>query len=286
MKMCIGLILFGTLGFAETASAVPDLVWCQHCSPQQQAHAAIAAGIGTVYVGDAVNKTINAYNVYTDVDDSKTPPVRTKVADLVAPDKTLVADLGNAIKFYNVQPVGWNKHYNADVDVTKWKSVYNIINSGPNQNQFVNWTNGYAVVSADMVSLLGDVVQSLATFHLVDQSAGPGLTGTYTFSDGSHVDFTFDPVTGKLKLDPSTARDSHNNDVPYLVTDGQIHNLGGEHDFNANAGSPTDQQNFLNQLGRLAVQIIHTGNGGSPHHGWACTKSGDGPDAVWTCQYY
>ncbi|GEM_PF-5034997 len=287
MKSLIAGVVFSvTLGFTSQAFAIPDLVWCQGCSAQQQNQAAMRAGRGTVYVADAINRTVVAYNVHTETDDSKQPPRPVLVADQIAPDPVIVNGLSDAIRYYNTPPVGWQKHFNESV---RDGSVYNIINAGRVQNDFADGFNAsWRNANADLAMLLGRTVQILASLHLVDLYAAPNLTVTATFKDGSRVDFVFDRDTSKLKLQTDTARDSHNNSVPYLGADGQIHNLGGEHDFNPSTGSPMDQQNFVNQIGRLGVQILSTGGGGGSGgiHGWACVKSGDGPDAVYTCQKY
>ncbi len=266
--------------FANT----PNLIWCNSCTPAQMQAAAAKVGLGVTYVGDPINRIVNAYQTYWDVEDTN-PPTRTKVTDQIASNSQLMDNLDTAINFYNLKPVGWHKHFDSRINDT-WPSVYNIINSGRYQNDFINSINGFAIISADTVSLFGNVVQTLASIHLVDQSAGPTLRTTLEFSDGSHVDAVFDPSTDKLILDPSTARDSHNNSIPYLGSDGLTHSLGGEHDFSGN-GNPNDENNFLNQVNHLGVVIISgVGGSSSQQHGWACVKSGDGPDAVYTCKYY
>jgi hypothetical protein len=283
MKIFVAIALVA-IGF-NVHAAKPLLVWCQGCSAIQRQDLARKQGAGnTVYVGDTVNKSVTAFDVYIDVEDT-VPVTRKKVADEIAPNQQLVSAIDSGIAYYNTIPVGWHKrlHANADDYSSSLQSVYDVIDAGPRQNQLLDWLNGGSSWSTDAYLLTGWVRTGFAMFHLVDLSAAPTLGGTIHFADGSQVDGYYDNVTGKIKIDPDSARDSHHNSVPYLGSDGRIHNLGGQHEFDATTGNPADIQNFLDQLSLLHVPII-VGGDSAPHHGWACTKSGEGPDAVYTCQ--
>jgi hypothetical protein len=288
MKKLVGIILL--LAVSPVWATQPLLIWCQGCTPDQQQAAALKNAPGnTVYVGDAVNKTVNAYNVYIDVEDTS-PVTRKKAADQIAPNQQLVTAINYAIAFYNSAPAGWNKHLQVSArDFSQnLTTVYKIADAGPDQNNLVTWLNGGSNFGADVYLLTGWVRTGFAMFHVVDLSASPQLAGTVNFSDGSHINAYYDNATGKIKLDPSSAEDSHGNNVPYLGTDGKIHNLGGHHDFDPTVGNPLDQTNFINQLNNLHVPIIldgvgsggSGGSGSSPSH-WVCVY--DDAHKQYTC---
>lgn len=290
MKLIIILSLFLTA--ANAYAAQTNLVWCNSCSSTQMQTAAKQAGLGITYVGDPINRTVNAYETFINVEDTN-PPTRTRETYEIAADSTYVAAIDTGMDFYNAAPVGWKKHViaytnrssaNSIFSKNPFATVFDVVNAGRNQNDLVDWLNSGTDFGSDAYLAVGWVSTGFGMFRAVDASATPGVEGTIYFEDGSRVDAYFDKATLKLKLDPSTARDSHNNTVPYLGADGKIHGIGGEVDFHG-SGNPADMNNYLNQLASLGVPVY---SGGIPpsQHGWACVKSGDGPDAVWTCQYH
>ena len=287
MKMLLAAAL-SVLGLNAFA-APPNLVWCNNCSGVQMQAAASKAGIGITYVGDPVNHIINAYQTYFDVEDT-VPVTRKKVTDQIVADREYVGYINTAFDFYDAKPKGWNKHltvytnnpaandvYYYDPDV----NVYNIINPGPQQNNFLDWERSINT------SLAGTILQatllSLSNLHFVDLNKFnyPTVVITVKFDDNSQVDLEVDASTDPphLKLDQDSARDSHNNNVPYLNRNGQIQGLGGSFVFTG-AGNPNDLQNFLNEMAAMGVPIT---DGSSQPHGWACTRVGDGS---YVCQKY
>ncbi|MGH8042754.1 MAG: hypothetical protein ACREPN_11995 [Rudaea sp.] len=291
MKLLIAVAL-SFIGLNAYA-AKPNLVWCNNCTDSQMQAAALRTPVGnTTYIGDPIRQVVKAYEVYIDVEDTN-PPTRTKVADDITPDQSLAGSVADAIAYYNTKPIGWVKRitvytnkptvndiYVADPHV----GVYDIVNAGRNQNYADAWLNSGLSPVATVALLLGHVVQGFANFNVLNLAVGPALYVPVHFEDGSVVDAVYDLSTGALKIDPSTAIDSHGNTVPYLGLDGLIHNLGGLHNFDGD-GNPSDMNNFLNQLATVHVPVF-VEVPPSSQHGWACVKSGDGPSAVYTCQRY
>ena len=280
-------LMFGGFGASASAStALPSIVWCQKCNSTQYSAAALTQPIGTtVYVGDAINRVVNAYYISVEVDDSRTPPTRSKSADTVSPDPKLVALINGAISFYNTAPTGWNKHFAVYTDNPTANSVYipvdinvyNIADAGPQQNGLNDWLNSASLPTFGILSFASTLAGFGASFHVIDASALPQVSETIYFKDGSRVDGTIDKTSQKWRLDPSTAQDSHGNNIPYLDADGKLHGLGGQHDFDPGRGNPSDQSNFLYRLHQLGVTILldpGAGNSGT-QHGWICTYEED-----------
>ncbi len=297
----LATLLIGAALSSAHATTAPDLIWCQGCSGLQKHNAVMSRPVGaTVYVADAINGTYAAYHISgtpSTPHDPNSPytPSLSKFADPITPDPELAVVLESAIGYYQTAPVGFHKHVIVPVDGQLFgdssypPSVYDIINDGPNQYFFTNKLNS---TSGEPVLLaFAHLIQGLANFHAVNTSAGPTLSTKLTFSDGSTIEAKYDQSSGKLKLDLSTARDSHGNRIPYLGVDGKKHNLGGIHDFDPSTGNPNDLNNFLNQLSMMGVPINYgTGGGatgGGGYHGWACIKetSSDGK-VVYTCQQF
>ncbi|MHB8680069.1 MAG: hypothetical protein ACYC7G_10075 [Rudaea sp.] len=290
MKRILAIMLLIT---ASSAFAnAPSLVWCTACTDAQMQAAALNTPIGTTYVADLFTGRTDAFSVYYD-DIGKNsvravntnPSYRVKKAVLTSADPHYTNGINALVHYYNLPPAGWVKHLKSPVANDNAGSVYNIINAGPAQNSWVDGKNSpldlyadYHEAVANATAALGSVMPSGGLLQVAE-------TQEEDFSDGSRVDLVYDIATNKMKLDPDSARDSHNNSVPYIGTDGKIHNLGGEHVFSGD-GNPNDQSNFLNQVQHLGVIIIAGVGGSGTQHGWACTKVGDGDNAVYTCQYY
>ncbi|HET8941598.1 MAG TPA: hypothetical protein VFN13_06405 [Rudaea sp.] len=277
--MC--LILVASNVYAEK----PNLVWCNNCSTTQMQAAAAKTGLGVTYVGDPINRVVHAYQTYIDVEDTN-PPTRTRETYQIAVDPQLVNGVDAAISFYNMKPVGWIKRVTinaSDLPADNFTSVYNIINAGSAQNRFGDDVNSLLSPQSDINRALGLAYSALIAFHIASADAGLNAIETWRFSDGSTVQYEYDHLTGKMVIDPDTARDAEGNNVPYLGRDGKIHNLGGVFEFDDDRQGNIDNTNFSNQLSLLNVSLFFEGMS-RPHHQMSCIKSGDGPKAVYTCQ--
>lgn len=285
-------------------AAAPNLVWCNNCNATQMRAAAAHAGLGITYVGDPVKRMVNAYETYVDtVGTALVGTVATGAAvrrlrtDPVYAEPEYVGYINTAMDFYNASPRGWNKNLTVytnkpsanDVYYDKPDvNVYDIINPSPEQNRFLAWEN--SINSSIAGTLLQATLLSLSNLHLVDLNKFnyPTVVITVKFDDNSQIDLIVDSSTDppRLKLEQDTGLDSHDNNVPYLDRNGNIQGLGGSFDF-VGAGNPNDLQDFLNMMALFGVPIRNAGSpaaGGA--HGWACTRSGEGPKSVITCQRY
>lgn len=258
------------------------LVWCTACTDTQMQAAALITPIGTTYVADLFTGRTDTFSVY--YDDVGTNSVRAvspnssyrvKKAVLTSADPHYINAINALVHYYNLPPAGWIKHLKSPVANDNAGSVYDIINAGNGQNNFVDGVNSLKDLWSDYHEAIGMAQVGMQLF-LPSGGVTPVVeTQEEDFSDGSHVDLVYDPSTGKMKLDPDSARDSHNNNVPYLGADGKIHNLGGMHNFTGE-GNPSDKDEFTNQLVRLGVLILPSGggngsgsSGSSPSH-WVC----------------
>ncbi|TLY50195.1 MAG: hypothetical protein E6K53_11335 [Gammaproteobacteria bacterium] len=274
---------------------------------------------GTVYVGNVTARIVQAYNVYTETDDSHYPYTHVKIADPVS-GTSPYQDVGNSlIAFYYSAPVGWSKSYAADLDgnvaassallavkaqaaksttvrVTNRSgakpqglyspypnsniNVYDIINPGVGQNNLTDWASGLA--GTFMNGFGQDLVNLAATFKLADLSHDYKIEIQINFNDGSHITLKedFSTTNPKITVDPTSGRDSHNNNVPSMTDP----NAGiSTYDFSG-PGNPTDYWNWRSQMALLGFQISDTPSSGT--HGWACTVTGSGPSAVYSCRQY
>lgn len=287
MKKLVGILL--VFAILPAWAVQPNLVWCNNCTDSQMQAAAFKTPVGNItYVGDPIKHVVRAYEVYMDVEDTN-PPTRRKAADQINPDQTFVNSINQIIEYYSASPVGWakklpvytnkptaNQVYLDDPNV----SVYDVVNSGRNQNVFNAWLNGGINSIVDTkIALMNLAAQASLNFGKVSASIAPTLTLDVHFADGSYVMAIFDKQLGGVIIDPSTAVDSLGNPVAYLGPDGHIHNLGGIRDFSG-VGNQDALQKFLNEMIMFGVPIT---DGNSQPHGWACTRVGDGE---YVCQQY
>ncbi len=302
------LFTTAALLLAATASVraeMPTLIYCNGCDDAEESAAAVSAGLGTVYVSDLVAKSVNAYSVFIDVDDSTRPPARIKEASRITPTEPFLTVAKGANAFYNYGAKGWNKSVTltssgkftglgaADV-VSAYpdpnKNVYDFIDPGPTQNSLISWTkNGTSQVMNRIAIGLIDIA---ATFHIVDSAAVPKLKIEVDFSDGSHIsiDADFSTTNALFTVDPKSGLDSHGNNVP-ATKEAATCSTNGVHGicrFNFDGpGNPSDRGDWENRMWMLGVQVDSgsSGGGSSGHGTWACVKSGDGADAVYTCEF-
>ena len=288
MKLLIGLLALSSSSAFATGA---DMIWCHNCSSADVEANVLndKSPLGTIiYVGDTATNAVGAYYVYADVDDSKHPPQHVKYVANTTADSSTVELIHASIDFYNTSPVGWHKAitvaYHGSDD---FKTVYQVVDTGHDQNIFNAWLNSNLATS--LGTALGNATQLVSALHLIDQTALPSFAQTVFFADGSHIDGVFDRTTGTLKADPTTARDADNNNIPYLGADGKIHNLGGHFNFDDPRFGAQDEQNFLKKLQQLNVEVWGAGGHGSGTGGgvvvpWVCvTSTDDEGNLLYTC---
>ena len=199
---------------------------------------------------------------------------------------------GKLIAFHDSAPVGWKKLYEIQiVDVSNPMSpgykaffdngkllspkiptffhglinltpvmdypdpninVYDVINDGPKQNNFLNHIMNTTTqrLNANMTYL--DKI--LSTFRIIDSTRIPDVAVQVRFSDGGKITALLDTSTtvAKYKIDPESARDSHNNTVP--VEHKQLQRGIIQFDFRG-PGAAYDQPNMGSQLHRFHVDM-------------------------------
>ena len=285
----IGLGL-GLVTAATTASATnPLLVYCSNCSPSQIDTLVLntSAAQGTIiYVGDLVTGAIGAYSVYSDIDDSKHPPVRVKYVDTVPTDATITSGVTASIQFYKFSPVGWNKHFDIvyngpnPTGTTAWT----ISNDGPDQMKFNAWLNTPGSGAKTAAQLAGIVTQTLAIVTKADPATVPKEQAEVDFADGSHTTAVQDFSSGMLKDDPNSSIDGEGNRIPYADAAGHVHNTGGIRKYNDDYQGTKDYDSWLNQITHFNVLVqtpggTQIGGGGSSGGGGVqpviCTETVD-----------
>lgn len=293
------------------AAQMPPLVWCEGCtSAQMQDTAKGAVASGTVYVGNPQAGIVQAYDVYSDVNDIGQPPYpRVKVADPVKGDAAYLEAAKGLVQYYNVAPVGWHKTVFAKLQPKTLvdaygstvgrlnsnypdpdKNVYDTINPGVDQNNMKDYISSEVGSYANVLGMVG---RFLAGVRVVDGSKVPAMQITVVFNDGSHIDVmvdfsTFyinDPTKIKVDVDDKSGVDSHNNNVPSMNADPD--SAKGTYRFNG-PGNPTDQARWTQQMQWIGYGVgAGGGTGGTgTWHGWACVSTGSGENKVYTCTYY
>ena len=307
MKAYIRIVLVVFMGLSVHISAAAQstnsktyVVWCQNCNTYQKFNAAKARPVGsTVYVGDAVQHLINAYRIQMEGEkpgpnlgrSPETLPQR-KIVVGITPDPKVVAAINSAIKFYNLAPVGWVKTYEIDssrLGLTRYapNSARDITSDGANRNNFETELNTWGRKKSTLFWLVGNAVQSFANLHLLNISIGPRVQYKVIFPDGSSIVVYYDNKTGRLTVDPKTAQDAQGRRIPYLGSDGKMHNLGGRFHFDVSSGTGSqDLNNFLMDLQLNGIPVYDGQGPASGYHGWACVKVGSGAKTVYTCRKY
>ena len=299
--LCSTLILMGAVQ-AHATTLLP-LAFCTGCSAAQEESTALSMGLGNVYVADVQARTVNAYSVYADVDDSTRPPTHVRYADLTPGSEPYLSAARGAVNFYNMAPKGWTKSLNLSTSgvlsgsgvndiVVPYsdgtKNVYNVIDPGVPQNSLTNWVKNSAGSYANgyMMNFIG----LAGTFHVVDMTAVQKIVITVTFQDGSKIDIDadFSTTNPTYTVDPKSGRDSHGNNVP-ATRQAATCSTGGQNGictYNFDGpGNPTDLPNWTQRMQRFGVTIGTGGTGGSPHGTWACVSTGEGENTVYYCQF-
>lgn len=296
-------LFFSLCGLISThAIATTQLLYCNGCTGGAKQTAAMNTHfVGNVYVGDTATQEVDAFSVYSDINDSVTPHVREWYADAFVPVDPYLSTVNSAITFYKASPVGWKKSmkltsagvlsgtgasYTGTPYPDQTKNVYNVIDSGVDQNNLLNWTSSSMQA---MISdfLRGQLVRLTSEFHVVDQNALPSITVTITFADTSKINVLVDYSTSPTSytIDPKSGRDSHNNNVP-ATKQAATCSTGGQngictYDFDG-PGNPTDRQHWQQRMILLGVQVSGgPGSGGK----WACVVTGEGENTVYSCSY-
>ena len=253
------------------ATAVP-IVWCDGCSDPQKNVKALSQPEGVVYIGDVIGRNLHAYDVWSDIDDSQTPPRRIKYADpiaLAAPYQ----DAGNAlIEFYNISPMGMQKNIGFNYPDPN-TNVYSVAIAGARQNNLTDWvSNQPYAVSVELRDRLENVG---SIFHIADGTRIPTIEFTITFTDGSRIDVKVDLSASNphYTVVLNSGRDSHNNNVLSTVSPNpQQFGFSGP-------GNTNDFQNWLNQMNALGYVV---GAGGRLDN-WVCTMRGGGVKVTYAC---
>ncbi len=296
----IGLSAFTGKVSAQSTNSKTYVVWCQNCNTYQKFKGAMARPIGsTVYVGDATQHMINAYRIQVEGEKSgrnfRRSPVtspQVKIVVEITPDPKVAEAIDSAIKFYNISPVGWVKTYEVSIDKLGFGksapgSASDVTSAGHDQSVFEDGLNTWGRKKSTLFWLVGTTVQSFANLHLLNISSGPQVRYSVTFPDGSSIEVYYDNQTGKLKVDPNTARDSQGNRIPYLGYDGEMHNLGGGRKFDTSSGGGSqDLHNFLMDLQLNGIPVYEGQGPASGYHGWACVTVGSGANTVYYCKKY
>lgn len=155
------VLIAGTMAaHAMVPGTTPALAWCQGCTTSQIYQTAMTQSIGsTVYVGDAIQDTVSAFDITTTgtgpggiIYQPKAVPAGAqpmsagkgfKVAKRITPDPDIVSAVHTAMDFYNATPTGWHKRVSIRIDASFWPdsktlkgSVYDIIDYGHARNVF------------------------------------------------------------------------------------------------------------------------------------------------------
>jgi hypothetical protein len=285
----LSLALISTAALASGTK--PDLIWCHNCTGAQ-VNAAVLADTGalgsTIYVGDVVTGAVGAYQVYIDVDDGTKPHTRTRAVIGITPDPALLTDINGAIGFYQYAPVGWDKRIAIAYDGgDPFASGWTVADAGKEQNDLNQWFNSTYAGSRGLVTLWGYAISVWSSVNGSDPTSAPHGEVTVTFSDDSKITGVYDIASKSIKADPDTAVDAENNTIPYLGSEGKVHNLGGRRKFANTYDGDKDHENFVKQLQTLRVPLTIESDPGSTPGGsinpTICveTPSDEGP--VITC---
>jgi len=285
---------------ASAVTQVP-LIWCNGCTASAKQTAAMNLHMpGTVYVGDTTAQRVDAFNVWSDINDSVTPYVREWNADTTSTAEPYLSTAQRMIAFYNAAPKGWKKNLTITTAGTvsgtgvnesyisysdRSKNVYNVIDPGVDQNNLKLWIGN--TLTAFFQGAVEGALQIAEAFHVVDANAITKVVVTVKFDDGSQIDVDVDYSTTTIsyKIDSTTGIDSHHNNVPPTLAAATC-SIGGDHgictyDFDG-PGNPSGKQNWQSRMTLLGVTVQSAPTSGGH---WACVKTGDGPSAVYSCQW-
>lgn len=246
------------------------LVWCSGCNSTQISNAVLTSGAGfgvTVYVGDPVSGAYAAYQKFSEIDDSHQPPTHSTVVQNVTGDSSVLNGVHAYIQFYQTAPVGWHKTssvvYNGpDHLATGWT----IANFGPNQANFNSWLNSTLLPGAVAAQFFG--IGSQLTGGLIHSDASwlPTQTITITFPDGSTMTAGQNTQCGCLNVNPDSGLDAEGNPIPYLDSNGKLHNAGGVRRYQDTPQGVRDYNAYLNQISHFPIVLnlnsIQIGGGG------------------------
>lgn len=254
------LTLYACTALAQAAPA--PLVWCNGCTEAQKADKARVQPLGPAYVGDLIQRTVDAYDVYMDVNDGYSPPRREKRAERTPIDASHAAVGTALIDFYYSGTSGWAKH-----DTVSYpdgaRNVYDAAINSPAQGAMLDW------IATQQWSGTAGVrfINLFAIFQIVDANAVPIQEVMITFWDGSKIVVALDysTTTDRFKVVDDSGRDSHGNIVLSVASDRPI-----RFEF-PGLGNPNDPRNWHRHMSLLG----YAGSGASGGI-WACTKSAAG----------
>lgn len=217
--LLFSLVLSMQFGVASAATQYP-IVWCRGCTTAQMTEKAkfAGAGLGIVYVGDQVSRTILAFDVSRDVvgyDEHGNPIYGAKTALPAPTSPTYVAAANELIDFYNTTPTGWVKTF--DRAGSGANSVYEIVNKGTRQNRFINERKADAAFLPTVFTEMAARVA--AVFKITDGAQYPQVLFDYTFPDGSRIKLKFDLTKNTLEVVDDSGVDKNDNPVLSQRTD-------------------------------------------------------------------
>lgn len=268
MMLFISFILSLTVFEARAQTPQLPLLWCDGCTAAQtQAKALTQPPGATVYVGNLTARSVSAYTIYLDVDDSTQPPRRTKMADPIATTQPYQNAANSLINFYHAAPAGWTKskevHY--DGPVAGDRIAYDVVNQSPARNEFLDWANDNTSLS----------VYVLDHVYVFTTSVVPIESVTVTFWDGSKIELDLNIYTNEWSMVKDSGRDSNNNTILSTATEDPIQFMFSDVGYR----NPADVGRWANQMSLLG----YTGQGARKGT-WACTKSAAGHHCVYITQ--
>lgn len=304
------------IAFSVNAHAVTQLplLWCDNCTDSQKASATLTYPAGSlVYVADAINQTVDSYQVYTDSRYNSAimssaqkqgimpAAIASKAALWFAPTEPYRSYANSLIAFYSLAPKGWYKSiklattgvltHGGAYDLSapysdRTINVYDVIDPGPNQNNLTSWIANSTGSWMNQQSV--NLTNLASAFHIVDNNRLPKFEITIKFDDGSQINVKVDLSTTNphYTIDPKTGIDSHHNNVPATRAAATCSTTGDpgicNYSFDG-PGNPTDKQDWQSRMTLLGVTV--QGGASSGGH-WACTVTGEGPNAVYSCQWF
>lgn len=277
------LALFGQSAFAST------YIPCDNCTFGQQATTAISHGVGRYVVGNVLGNDVNAFRVYLAFNQNAigTGIASPNGMQLYSDDGVITAAetaaFSSLVAFYNAAPVGYQKQFNLQIVAAGTSSLtpmatvgagglkpsvtapgvgsvqyptpginaYNVLNGGPQQNQFLNW-----VGNLPQLAINSTVSNLVGTSILRAVGASPWSVGiTIYFTDGSHigayVDMTQTPAA--LLVNPASAIDSHGNNIP--ASKAAVSGTGQQNYSFGGLGNSTDQPNMKVQIVGFGISV-------------------------------
>jgi hypothetical protein len=240
-------------------AATSEIIWCHNCTSDEIENAVLTdpVGMGTlIYIGDTVDHSVNAYEVYATVDDSRHPPKHVREVANSPSDPAIVTAMLVAMDFYNFIPAGWQKRI--DLQYTgpdPTVSAFTVADAGREQNVFNAWIDSTYSGPRGLTIIYGYALSVFSGLHVTDASAAPHATITTTFGDESKISSTYDIPRSHFEADPDTAKDAENNSIPYLDASGHAHKLGGVRHYPDDYQGSKDYNSWLKQIAHFPVTV-------------------------------